>query len=237
MFSRVTLALLCLALCSSVFANPPRTFSEAKKVGWKLYARQSVEFYCGCKFSGNRVDLKSCGYKPRKNAKRAQRIEWEHIVAAWEIGHQRQCWQKGGRKNCSKNDEVYRRAESDLHNLVPAIGEVNGDRSNFTYGWLPQKPSQYGACPMVVDFKARTAMPRKRVRGMVARTYLYMSDHYHLRLSSKNRKLFNAWNKTYPVQQWERQRNQLLGCVMGWGNPYVGKINQQACSKQLLGIL
>ncbi|WP_286975617.1 endonuclease I family protein [Pseudomonas sp.] len=237
MLVRAAIALFFITFFSFAYANPPRTFSEAKKIGWKLYARQSVEFYCGCKFTGNRVDLKSCGYKPRKNAKRAQRIEWEHIVAAWEIGHQRQCWQKGGRKNCSKNDDVYRLAEADLHNLVPAIGEVNGDRSNFTYGWLPQKPSQYGACPVVVDFKARKAMPRQKVRGMVARTYLYMSDRYKLRLSSQNRKLFNAWNKAYPVEPWERQRNQLVGCVMGWGNPYVGKVNQQACSKQLLGTL
>ncbi|EGH19336.1 endonuclease I, partial [Pseudomonas savastanoi pv. glycinea str. race 4] len=36
-----------------------------------------------------------CGYVPRKSAKRASRIEWEHIVPAWQIGHLRQCWQNG----------------------------------------------------------------------------------------------------------------------------------------------
>lgn len=45
-----------------------------------------------------RVDLESCGYVPRKNADRAARIEWEHIVPAWVIGHQHQCWQKGAEK-------------------------------------------------------------------------------------------------------------------------------------------
>jgi endonuclease I len=40
---------------------------------------------------------------------RAARIEWEHIVPAWQIGHQRQCWQEGGRKNCTRNDEVFKR--------------------------------------------------------------------------------------------------------------------------------
>lgn len=234
---RVFLALLCLLICSTAWANPPRTFSEAKKIGWKLYARQSTEFYCGCKFSGNRVDLKSCGYSPRKNKNRAARIEWEHIVPAWDIGHQRQCWQNGGRKNCAKNDKIYQRAEADLFNLVPGIGEINGDRSNFRYGWLPQSPDQYGACPMVVDFKARVAMPRKQIRGMIARTYLYMSDRYNLRLSKNNRRLYEVWHRTYPVKHWERQRNQLLGCVMGWGNPYVGSVNQQDCNKQLLGTL
>lgn len=230
MLLRCTLVMLSLALCSPAFAAPPQTFSEAKAIGWKLYAKQSVEFYCGCKFRGKHVDLRSCGYLPRKNAQRAARIEWEHIVPAWVIGHQRQCWQRGGRQHCAKHDATYQRAEADLHNLVPSIGEINGDRSNFAYGWLAQQPSQYGACPMVVDFDARVAMPRKEVRGMVARTYLYMSERYRLRLSKKDRQLYAVWHKQYPVKTWERQRNQMLSCVMGWSNPYVGGYDRRACA-------
>ena len=221
------LLLLCITL--PALATPPRTFSEAKKVAWRLYAHQSIEFYCGCRYNGNRVDLKSCGYLPRKNPQRAARIEWEHLVPAWVIGHQRRCWQQGGRKNCARNDETFRRAEADLFNLVPAIGEINGDRSNYAFTWLPQQPQQYGACPMVVDFKARKAMPRTRVRGMIARTYFYMSQRYGLRLSRQERKLYEAWNRAYPVQNWERQRNQRIACVMGWGNSFVGKIDLKAC--------
>ncbi|KAF1067998.1 MAG: Nuclease NucM [Pseudomonas citronellolis] len=226
---RRTFLLLLLTLSCTSHAAAPRTFQEAKKIGWKLYARQSVEFYCGCRYQGNRVDLSSCGYVPRKNATRAKRIEWEHIVPAWTIGHQRQCWQSGGRSNCSRHDPVYQRAEADLFNLVPSIGEVNGDRNNFSYAWLPSQPPQYGACPMVVDFKARKAMPRPQIRGMIARTYFYMSQRYGLKISSQDRKLFEAWNKQYPVESWERQRNQMVGCVMGWGNPYVGKVDLAHC--------
>ena len=114
------LLLLCFTL--PALASAPRTFSEAKKIAWRLYAQQSIEFYCGCRYQGNRVDLQSCGYQPRKNAQRAARIEWEHVVPAWVIGHQRRCWQQGGRQNCTRNDEAFRRAEADLFNLVPAIG-------------------------------------------------------------------------------------------------------------------
>jgi deoxyribonuclease-1 len=116
------IAVCCLFLTVTANAQAPRTFSEAKKIAWKLYAPQSTEFYCGCKYTGNRVNLKACGYIPRKNANRAARIEWEHIVPAWQIGHLRQCWQNGGRKNCTRHDEVFKRAEADLHNLVPSIG-------------------------------------------------------------------------------------------------------------------
>lgn len=226
---RCTLLLLCCCLALPVLAAPPRTFAEAKKIAGQLYARQSVEFYCGCRYQGNRVDLGSCGYQPRKNPQRAARIEWEHLVPAWVIGHQRRCWQEGGRKHCARSDETFRRAEADLFNLVPSIGELNGDRSNLPFAWLPQQPSQYGACPMVVDFKAGKAMPRARVRGMIARTYFYMSQRYGLRLSKQERRLFEAWSRSYPVQAWERQRNQRIACVMGWGNPFVGKVDLHSC--------
>ncbi len=165
---RLSLFLLALFCCTNTYADAPRTFREAKKVAWTLYADRPVDFYCGCSFKGNRIDLRSCGYVPRKQPKRAQRVEWEHIVPAWVIGHQRQCWQQGGRKHCTANDPVFSRAEADLHNLVPVVGEVNGDRSNFGFGMLSEKPSQYGACPFVVNFKQRTAMPPEYSRGAIA---------------------------------------------------------------------
>ena len=228
---RRLLPLLCCFTALSLHAAPA-TFAEAKRLAWPLYEQQSTEFYCGCKYSGNRVDLRSCGYTPRKNANRAQRIEWEHIVPAWVIGHQRQCWQKGGRKNCAANDVQFRKAEADLHNLVPSIGEVNGDRSNYSFAWLPQKPHQYGRCETVVDFKARKVMPRPAIRGMIARTYFYMSDLYKLRLSKQDRQLYEAWSKAYPPKAWEQQRNQQVACVMGWGNPYVSKVDMSRCARK-----
>ncbi len=70
-----------------------------------------------------------------------------------------------------------------MHNLVPSIGEVNGDRSNFSFGWLPEQSGQYGSCLTQIDFKAKKVMPRPSIRGMIARTYFYMSKQYGLRLS------------------------------------------------------
>ena len=235
MRSKLFAASLLLALFSPVALafqgiEAPRTFNEAKKVAWKLYAGQERTFYCGCEYTGNRVDLESCGYQPRKNSERASRVEWEHVVPAWVIGHQRQCWQAGGRDNCTANDPVFAAAEADLHNLVPSIGEVNGDRSNFALGMVTGKPTQYGACPMVVDFKAKTAMPPEKVRGASARIYLYMADRYKLRLSSQDRRVYEAWNRQYPVSEWEKWRNQATACAMGWGNPFVGPVDMSNCS-------
>ena len=226
-------ALLAAAFSGPVLAEGINSFSQAKAAGVKVNADAPGDFYCGCKINwqGKKgvVDLESCGYKVRKNENRASRIEWEHVVPAWQFGHQRQCWQSGGRKNCTRNDPVFKVAEADLHNLVPSIGEVNGDRNNFSFGWLPVQKGQYGSCLTQVDFKSKKVMPRPSIRGMIARTYFYMSKQYNLRLSKQDRQLYEAWNKTYPVQAWERQRNQAVACVMGRGNEFVGPVNLKAC--------
>ncbi len=51
-----------------------------------------------------------------------------------------------------------------------------------------------------------------------------------LRLSKLDRRTYEAWNRQYPINEWERWRNQQVGCVMGHGNPYVGNIDTEQCS-------
>lgn len=199
-----------------------RDFRKAKEVLPLVYAGAETDFYCGCPYKGKTVDLKACGYVPRKNAQRASRIEWEHVVPAWVIGHQRQCWQHGGRKNCTAKDPVYAKAEGDLVNLVPSVGEVNGDRSNFGYGvWTSAPVSQYGQCQTAIDFKRRIAQPRPEVRGEIARIQMYMSETYGLRLGSQDRRLFCAWAARYPVTKREQARNRRAAALQGSANRYV----------------
>ena len=220
---------------SSSSIQAPQTFEEAKRIARDIYDTKGerVTFYCGCNYTDNDVDPESCGFKPRKNEKRADRIEWEHVVPAHALGGQRSCWKEGGRDLCGKEDKNFARAEADLHNLVPAIGEVNGDRSNFPLTVVDVRPeieNQYGQCDMVVDFQYRKAMPPARVRGAVARIYLYMNDKYGLNLSTQDRRIYAEWNSKYPPTQKEKKRNQDVACKMGWGNPYVGEVDMSKCS-------
>lgn len=198
------------------------TFNQAKKVLPRVYLGLNETFYCGCAYQDKTPDLDSCGYQVRKNAIRAQRIEWEHVVPAWVIGHQRQCWQNGGRKNCTKTDDVFKYAEGDLVNLVPVIGEVNADRSNFAFTqWSNKQQDMYGQCQTVVDFKARKIQPRAEVRGRVARIYFYMSERYGIMLSNQDKKLLCVWAKQYPVDDWEIKRNQRIQTIQGVDNSFV----------------
>ncbi|MBH3023480.1 deoxyribonuclease I [Serratia ureilytica] len=215
----------------AVQAHGINNFSQAKAAAAKINRDAPGSFYCGCRidWQGKKgiPDLAGCGYQVRKNAQRAQRIEWEHVVPAWQFGHQLQCWQDGGRKNCNK-DATYRQIETDLHNLQPAIGEVNGDRNNFMYSQWNGGAGQYGQCPMKGDFKNKQAEPPARARGAIARTYFYMRDRYQLRLSRQQTQLFEVWNRQYPVSQWECQREARIAKVQGNHNPYI----QQACQQR-----
>lgn len=188
-------------------------------------------FYCGCDYTYTGKKLipvaESCGYKPRipvtkkgnPNA-RATRIEWEHVMPAYWFGHQRQCWQDGGRKACKK-DPAFKKIEADLHNLVPAIGELNGDRSNYRFSMLEGEPRKYGKCDFEVNFKSKKAEPAPEVRGDIARIYFYMANKYKLKLSKQQKKLFQAWDKSDPVSAYELERNHRIKKVQGNGNPYI----------------
>jgi len=199
-----------------------RDFNNAKKVLPDIYTGMEEDFYCGCRYIKTVVNFSSCDFQPRKNPTRAGRIEWEHVVPAWVLGHQRKCWQQGGRKNCTDTDEVFQKAEGDLNNLVPAIGEVNGDRNNFAYSaWTRSPVPMYGECKTIVDFKGKRVQPREEVRGSAARITLYMYETYNLNFSSQDKKLMCSWAKTYPVDDRERERNTRIIRWQGKGNPWV----------------
>ncbi len=211
-------AALLSTLSFSGLAASPQSFSQAKRMAADLYSDHNRSFYCDCSYRrrGKKLvpDLSSCGYQPRKEKKRASRIEWEHVVPAWAFGHQLQCWQQGGRKNCRKNSKLFRQMEADLYNLVPAVGEINGNRSNYSFAVLEGEPRVYGACDFEVDFKRRKAEPAPAVRGDIARIYWYMRDQYGLRISQKQQKLFEAWAQMDPPDQWEREREQRIRALI-----------------------
>lgn len=203
-----------------------QNFNYAKVQLIKLYQANPTEkeFYCGCDFNfiGKKgtVDLASCGYSARKNQNRAERIEWEHVMPAENFGRQLQCWKEGGRKNCKK-DAIFNKMEGDMHNLQPSIGEVNGDRSNYSYTLFTKKFNQYGQCQTAVNFKHRQFQPREEIRGMIARSYFYMSDKYKINLSKQDQLLMTAWDKIYPPTNWECGRNKLIKQLQGNENLFI----------------
>ena len=109
--------------------------------------------------------------------------------------------------------------QSDMHNLFPTVGEVNGDRSNFVFGEIDGEKREYGKC----DFEVaeRIAEPKKSIRGDIARSYFYMSHQYKMEIPDDYEELLRGWHLSDPPDEWERNRNSLIEDVQGNRNPFI----------------
>lgn len=216
--------------------NSPDSFGTAKRILYEeIYKGHAISFYCGCDYNPKtkKPDWKSCGFKPRKNPERASRIEAEHVMPAHQFGNFRQCWREPkkvcpekdmtGRQCCEAKDEVFETAHNDLHNLFPAIGEVNGDRSNYNWGMVEGNKPEYGACPIKIDESIRRVEPPNNVKGDVARVMFYMEDTYGFRLSDQDRKLFTVWSKQDAPDAWEIERNKRIAAIEGKENRFISE--------------
>ncbi|NYZ69247.1 endonuclease [Endozoicomonas sp. SM1973] len=196
------------------FNKSPTNFYQAKRILKEIYKNKTTTFYCGCKFyyQDNKLVLNhhSCGYQTRQNQERANRIEWEHIMPASYFGRKLDCWKQGGRKYCQKHSKAFRQMEADLHNLEPAIGEINGDRSNFAFAMVRGEYRHYGQCDIEIDFKHDRVEPKPSIRGNIARVYLYMAKKYSLTLSKQEHETFTKWAKRDPITRWERKKAALI---------------------------
>ncbi len=210
------------------------SFRRAKTHVDEIYAGQEVTFYCGCEYAKDTVQLSTCGYKPRKNSKRAKRLEIEHIVPAQVFGESTRAWREGnpecldskkapyeGRRCAEKMSAAFRYMEADLYNLRPAIGEVNGDRSNYPPTIIEGEAREYGQCD--VEIADQQFEPPPHVRGDIARTYFYMDWAYPNRgiLTAESRAMFEQWDKEDPADDAERAWAAKVAQVQGNKNPFI----------------
>lgn len=207
-----------------------RNFKQAKQIARSLHRDHAVTIYCPCRYEGHTIDLSSCGYQVHKDEKRANRLEWEHVVAAENFGRSFVEWREGvpqcvsksgkhfkGRKCAETNDE-FNRMEADLYNLWPVVGELNGLRSNFQMAMVSGDSISFGKCLAKVG--GRQFEPMDQDKGVVARTHLYFDLNYPGRgvVSEKNRKLFEVWDRQYPVTDWECERGRRIAEIQGNAN-------------------
>lgn len=117
----------------NLIPTPPRNFTESKKIAATLFASHPITFYCGCRYDKQGlVNWDSCGYKPKTQGWRAERVEWEHIMPAYRFGYSLPCWKEAichtkegkpykGRRCCQKVDKRFIQMEADLHRACNKI--------------------------------------------------------------------------------------------------------------------
>ena len=215
-------------------------FSESKTFLESFHKFNKRTFYCNCAYEKKIPLLNSCGYKVFKNFKRASRIEWEHVVPASRFGNNFSSWKFGhqsckkingklykGRKCARKTNQQYRFIESDLYNLQPVIGEINQVRSNYRMSIIKGEKRLFGNCDFEV--KKKFVEPSNKVRGNIARTYLYMSEEYpeFIKLTKNEFKMFKRWDLNDPVDKWECTLSKQIQIIQG----NVNKIIEKKCNK------
>ena len=161
-----------------------------------------------------------------KGNARIDRIEWEHVVPAEWIATGFGC-QEDTRAACRKIDG-FKEAEGDLFNLVPAIGEINGDRSSLLYGQDDEEKRAYGQCDFeIISVREdsaeslKQAEPKESIRGDLARIWFYMEQRYGVQIPLENRATLVHWNIQDPVDGLECDRSKIIADEMGWDNPFV----------------
>lgn len=204
------------------------SFNKAKKYNERyVYNDHRVTLYCGATFNKQKKVSFPVGFKTTKYKNRQKKLEWEHVVAAENFGRNFKEWREGhsacinkkgkafkGRKCAEKTNKEYRYMQSDMHNLFPAIGAVNAMRSNYNFTMLPELDNSFGSCEMKIG-KSKVEPPL-RSRGQIARTYKYMDSVYsRYQMSRQQRQLMDAWDKMYPVNQWECTRARRIEKVQG----------------------
>lgn len=228
-FSFLFLCLLVPSIALGSGNEKLQHFRQAKRFANELHQEHPYTIYCNCRYRGHDIDLKSCGYKVHKDAKRAARLEWEHVVPAEAFGQSFKEWREGssqcihngkkykGRK-CAEYNPEFARIEADLYNLWPEVGELNGLRNNFTMAELGAEKSMkgdFGECKAKIEDRKFEPMPN--AKGRIARVYMYMDQSYPGRgiISDKNRKLFETWDKLHPADEWECKRAKKIEAIQG----------------------
>lgn len=183
-------------------------YRSALKTLWtRVYPSTGETLYCGQKFSTK-------NYKERK-----KHVNAEHIFPMSWVTKDLQC---GTRKQCQQNSAEFRQIESDLHNIYPALINVNKARSNYRFGEVAGEKREFGKrCDFEVNQRGRIAEPTPAVRGEIARAMLYLAHQYGLSLHKKTEKLMKTWDRQDPPSQEEKRRAKIIQREQGRENPFI----------------
>jgi len=230
--NKISLVLL-LVFSESVFSSGNTTndsFNKAKKMlEKKVYSQlERKTIYCSATFDESKFIVDKNGFFSNKYKKRAKKIEWEHVVPAENFGRGFVEWREGdpecvtkkgkkfkGRNCASKVNKEYRYMQGDMYNLYPAIGAVNALRSNYRYSAVASGIA-LGSCEIIVSSKEKRVVPPDGSKGVVARVSLYFDETYkRYKLSDSQKKLFESWDRKFPVTEEECKRNSLIEKLQG----------------------
>jgi len=124
---------------------------------------------------------------------------------------------------------LFSHQESDIHNLFPVLPGVNSSRGSFPFGIPvsdltrfadPADETQFALVGLDAEGR-RVFQPRALRQGDVARVVFYFSLRWGKDIPGFEEAVLRAWYEEDPVDDRERQRNELIALQQGDRNPFV----------------
>jgi deoxyribonuclease I len=224
-YLRAALGLASVAVALSLATSAlGQSWNKTKNIADDvIHQGEQHEFYCGCRYQSDGDSDGSGTITSTRHSfeARARIIEWEHVVPASLMpARQFPCWNgPGGNRQRCERDPRARTMIFDLHNLVPAVGQVNALRGDDRYADLPDQSSDFGRCP-IEDVKGLFEPPDCK-KGDVARIWLYMSVQHGVKIPDDERNMLIRWTRDDPVSPWEKRREQRVAAQTGIANQFV----------------
>ncbi len=199
-FAKTCVLVAVLSQAVSADVKPP--YLQVLPLFWSsLYPVGGETLYCGYQF------------QPFDRA-----VNVEHVLPMAWVARALRC---GSRRQCQRNSRRFNQIESDMHNLYPALAEVNKRRAAMAYGILAGERHDPPGCDFEVDSRRRRVEPRAEVRGDIARAMLYMEKTWRIPLYPKQRALMLRWHRGDPSDDAEKRRNRLIRRMQGRRNTYI----------------
>ncbi len=207
-------------------------FKTAKE--WMLndvYRDYRKTIYCQAEFNDSKMIFLD-GFFSSKYADRSKKLEWEHAVPTENFGRALGVWENDSlecaglsKRECArKTSYIFNRMEGDMHNIFPSIGSVNGMRLNYNFVAILDDDKVQTVLGCDIKIGNKKVVPPTHSRGQIARAYLYMEDtykEYNYKMSKSQKKLMQAWDKIYPVSDWECKRDERISHLQGNHNKFV----------------
>lgn len=178
--------------------------ARARAVFWgDIYGKGGVELMCGRRFA------------TRDDYEMTPLLAFSGAEIAGSLGCK-------SRLECRRENERYRKVETDLHNWFPALSEIGRLRNGAPFAAGPgARPFAECGVEVLAQADERLLVPRENARGPLARAVLHIADRYQLALTPAYRELLEGWHKAYPPDVEERQRERAIGRATGVRNLWI----------------
>ena len=180
-------------------------YNKARDVFWnKLYPKGNWTIYCGVRFNN------------RKETVDGRKLSIEHVYPQSWVSKAMGC---NSVSSCRKTNKKFNYAVADLHNMYPALRNVNSSRGNSLLSIIEGESWKYKDC----DFERIKGMtePREIARGNLARSILYMSSEYNLPIPEEMISIVSEWDKNDPVSTHELRRNNIIYKLQSTKNKHI----------------